>query len=158
MSMNRTALQALKSHPWVEIVHDEKPAENSLLVVELHYGRSRPGHPGRHVFGAASEAEALRKVRDSVPCRCEECQEKAVLPPEGPYEPGARVVVLRGTTDRGTSCAGRTGTFGKKCGVAFRDHCRVILDLAPRERKQKIVMLPLADIELVPDRGAKAGG
>lgn len=81
MSTNRTALQALKSHPWVEFVDDERAIGNSLIVA-LHYGRSRPGNPGEHVIGADTEAEALQEVRDSVPCRCEECLEKAVLPPD----------------------------------------------------------------------------
>ena len=81
MSTNRTALQALKSHPWVEFVDDERAIGNSLIVA-LHYGRPRPGNPGEHVIGADTEAEALQEVRDSVPCRCEECLEKAVLPPD----------------------------------------------------------------------------
>lgn len=56
------------------------------------------------------------------------------------FNTGDRIKVIAG------KYAGRKGVYHKHCSVVFKDHCRVKLDLKPREREQKIVMVQKIEI------------
>lgn len=61
---------AKQRHKRIEFWDDERSIGNSLIV-SLHYGWCFS--PGEHVEGFDTVNQAMKAVRDSKPCNCEEC-------------------------------------------------------------------------------------
>jgi hypothetical protein len=68
-------INRIKSHPRVLALEGREEGFEDWFV-ELHYGWRWAGDMlPTHCFGAGTLSEAMREIRNAVPCYCEKCRE-----------------------------------------------------------------------------------